>query len=442
MEMPIPSDWDGEKTCRWSVCWPDSVEWFGILGGLLLLPTRGRFWDANTGSIIGVQSQFWPIYEKNFNLSEVIMSCDDSNIASALEAIADALASNSGGASATASANCGGGGGLVQNQSFSFSGSDVNVQSYITLPGGGQFPVMGTTPVPPLPSSGYPSGYSSQGDYDTDKCAKATKLANDWIASVRNFGATSWVGGVIGAVAIIACLVGAITVPPATIPLLLFALTANQLATALLIELANEMDGAKDEIICIFYEGETVDAIISLQADLLDGLIALIPGGGAAGEFLLQVALWLCNSDSLQFLFTAAAKGQYSTADCSGCGCEDFQITQDEAYDGTFEIIGNRLIMTTGPVKGHAPGCSYGWVVLNFSCVATVEFVSSSAIAPAGSCDPPNQGKYQLYNAGNPVFTGNDDPEVGQRFCVDFLAVQSDPGGGVTEFTFTEGCYS
>jgi hypothetical protein len=75
-QMPIPET-DAE-VCEYIVCWPASEKWQGILRGLLSTPTRGRFWDASTGSIIDVQDYFKTIWEANINAAErqVIMACD------------------------------------------------------------------------------------------------------------------------------------------------------------------------------------------------------------------------------------------------------------------------------------------------------------------------------------------------------------------------------
>lgn len=69
-QVTIPSDWDGESTLCVCVSWPDSTEWLGVLWGLLTSPTRGRFWDAETGSIVGAQEVGWQIYEANMALKE------------------------------------------------------------------------------------------------------------------------------------------------------------------------------------------------------------------------------------------------------------------------------------------------------------------------------------------------------------------------------------
>lgn len=53
---PIPNDWAGEDWECFIVEWPNSVQWIGLLRGLITTPVRGRFWDGETGSIIDAQN--------------------------------------------------------------------------------------------------------------------------------------------------------------------------------------------------------------------------------------------------------------------------------------------------------------------------------------------------------------------------------------------------
>ncbi len=69
-QVPIPDDWDGEDTICACIAWPNSAKWRGVLQGLLSAPTRGRFWDAETGSVLDVQGIAWEIWEKNMPLQD------------------------------------------------------------------------------------------------------------------------------------------------------------------------------------------------------------------------------------------------------------------------------------------------------------------------------------------------------------------------------------
>ncbi len=73
---PIPDDWDGETWTCILIEWPNSIDWLGILRGLVTTPLRGRFWDGLTGSIIDAQNIGLEIEERN-----PVSSCEDIVIA-------------------------------------------------------------------------------------------------------------------------------------------------------------------------------------------------------------------------------------------------------------------------------------------------------------------------------------------------------------------------
>lgn len=68
MKLPVPSDWDGETWKCLELQWPDSIQYRGILLGLMSYLTRGRVWDEAEGSIINAQAVGWEIFNKNYPL--------------------------------------------------------------------------------------------------------------------------------------------------------------------------------------------------------------------------------------------------------------------------------------------------------------------------------------------------------------------------------------
>jgi len=347
MKIPIPTDWNGVDTCRWAVCWPSSPQWKAILFGLLSSPSQGRYWDEETGNIRNTQALFRPFYTQNFDLSEVIMACNDINIADALNAIAVALAAQTSGGGA----GCGCSGGSTSTI-VQCLGTNLSVNNTVILPDGTTWPVFSTTPVPTLPPSGFPDGYPDEGAYLTDKCAKATKIIDDLIATLNQIGLINWGSGVIGAAIIIGALVGAITVPYVVIPLLLFALTANIGITALLIQSANYIEANKQDFICILYETDTVDEIIQLISSALVTMVAFLGVSGAIAVAIKGIILWLLNGDVLGLLFDSSAAGQYPSADCDFCAQEcpilfDWQSNSD-ALGFTFNTLTTNSTVQVG----------------------------------------------------------------------------------------------
>lgn len=65
MQLPIPSDWDGETWSCFQIQWPASQSYWALLRGFLSYGTRGRVWDANTGNIKAEQEKWWQIFDAN-----------------------------------------------------------------------------------------------------------------------------------------------------------------------------------------------------------------------------------------------------------------------------------------------------------------------------------------------------------------------------------------
>jgi len=63
-QFPIPNDWDGESWICRELWVPDSVQWRALVRGAVYELTRGRAYDASTGSIAGVQIVAKEIFER------------------------------------------------------------------------------------------------------------------------------------------------------------------------------------------------------------------------------------------------------------------------------------------------------------------------------------------------------------------------------------------
>src|SRR5690606_12920058 len=67
--VQIPSDWDGEAWSCVRVQWPDSPQYRALLRGALSQLMRGRYWDGQTGSVIGAQNVGKAVWAANAGLS-------------------------------------------------------------------------------------------------------------------------------------------------------------------------------------------------------------------------------------------------------------------------------------------------------------------------------------------------------------------------------------
>lgn len=71
-QLNIPDDWDGTTWECYFLTFPKSVQWDAILRGLISIPTRGRFWEAQSGSILAAQAVGREIVKRNQE-----MDCND-----------------------------------------------------------------------------------------------------------------------------------------------------------------------------------------------------------------------------------------------------------------------------------------------------------------------------------------------------------------------------
>jgi len=299
LQLPIPDDWDGESSCRWSVCWPDSPKWRAILSGLIESPRQGRFWDASTGSIVGVQQAFKVFYDYNFVLKEVFMACGDNG----LDRVADAIY-------ALANKGCCDGGG---------SGGSVGVQVVINSPMGVSTPVYGSQPPASLGEGEVPPGYpGTLEEYDSDKCRTAAAIVRGLIGSLRNLSWVSFINTTGLVAVVLAALAGAIVLPVVLVPLLIAAAIGTVGLTAGLRSLADAIEADFDNWVCALYEGDSTDIVVGLVSDLLDAAIATIPAEGALAVALKTFGLVLMNSDTVNQLFLLN-QGQGEPYDCVGC---------------------------------------------------------------------------------------------------------------------------
>lgn len=319
IKIPIPNDWNGEDCKCWAVMWPDSPQWKAVLNGLIMSPSRGRFWDETTGNIKDTQASFLPFYDDNFILSEVIMSCNNGvsealiEMAASFNNIATAIAQQ-GTNTTIGTGSCG-------NQNC-YNSQTMNLQSLIDLGELGIAQVYGSQPGAILPESGFPEGYDTQEEYNADKCAKATKLVNDLAAVLRNMGNIEWGVSAVTAVAIVGCMVGVITVPEVTIPVLVWILLSGVSLTTAFLALATWFEENREYCVCLLYETDGVDSVISVFSFILTVALTALALEGAVALAIRQIVILLLSTDTLNFLFTERAKQIYPAADCSGCsGC-------------------------------------------------------------------------------------------------------------------------
>lgn len=68
-KIVIPSDWDNEEWDSFCIKWPKSIQYRGVLLGLIYSMTRGRAYDETTGSVRDAQEIGKRIFDANYPLS-------------------------------------------------------------------------------------------------------------------------------------------------------------------------------------------------------------------------------------------------------------------------------------------------------------------------------------------------------------------------------------
>lgn len=407
MKFPIPDDWDNETWCRWSVCWPQSEKWEGLLRGLLTLPQRGRTWDERTGSILGVQSIGYEISEANLPLNGVIMACNDtglqesfSDIALALRYLADRQFSK------PCCEGAGGGGG--SNGGF--------VGTVVQPVGGNTIPVYGNSPPAELPEGqDFPEGFESVEEWSVHRCAVANQIVDGVLFSLSGLATLNLLNVNVLGVLVLAAIPGFLAFPPAAIGVMIGALIVLAATQATLITVRNLIVENRQDLICILITYDSVSLIIGYLADFIDFLLAIIPVVGPVALALKTILLLLFNDDALNKLFDSSADFSYPDADCSGCvACEEFYY-EFESDNDEFGSVNN------------LPGC----FELDLNSVAALEaFEGVLNVAISGGAPNPN-GAFGRIGVDYPV-GANTNFEVTLRssgadnIYIDLILVFSD----------------
>jgi len=292
LQGTIPDDWQGDYCC-YAVEWPSSPQWLAILRGVLVLPSRGRFWDENTGNIIDAQNVIRATYDNNLHLEEVIMSCNDpglAQIAIALTKIADSMAANG--------SNCCDGGG---------SGGAGSVE-----PPFNEFPENDPETDPP------PDGFDTWEEFYAQKCAIAWDIVEKLALDLGNMSILAW--GSAGSEALTAeILIILVTpVPPAAIiAAVLLLLTAGAiiiLSTALSI-----INDNVEELTCELYNG--IDSSSS-RALFLSKFNDLVDAGVAdpVSAFAIKTVIsYMVGASVTNRLYVKDTARNYLARDCQGC---------------------------------------------------------------------------------------------------------------------------
>jgi len=389
-DAKIPSDWTGEY-CRYSVCWPNSVQWLAVLRGVLALPTYGRYWNEDTGNIRSAQNVILETLVYNMKNEEVIMSCGDGGLSEIANAITMLAAKQCCGDAPPANGG---------------------VQVVVNV-GGQNVPVYGNEPPAVLQPGDVPPGWvGTTNEYRISKCNLAKGIITGYIQSLRNLSQLLFVQTTLGTVAVIAALAGILVFPPFAIPALIAALVVLVGANAFVVSLANEVEADYDLWVCALYAGDSTETILDRIAELLDQAIARIPDVNPWVSALKTLGILLMNTDTLNQLFTLTGQYGGGDLDCESCGA----VTTIEY--GT-PVVSEVIPVSTLTRYASAEVAGWGgcgdlqfYVILRKDGDATI--VDVDIIGTATPCDYEATPKlWSMYEGdlGTQVYNSNTKPE-------------------------------
>lgn len=202
----------------------------------------------------------------------------------------------------------------------------------VQSPEGGPNQTYGEAPGLELEPGGFPPNYDTENEYLLDKCRIANAIVDGWINSINNLATIGVVNFAGFLVVVVLALTSVILFPPSAFPLLFYALGAIGFASGLLVALAQGIQTNRTEIVCLLYNSDSVETILSLYADILDTIIGLIPNVGPLGAYLKTIAMLLANTETLNQLFSGAAAVGYLDAECQTCVCDRFVVEGGNSY--------------------------------------------------------------------------------------------------------------
>lgn len=303
-QVPIPDDWDGQTWDCAIVEWPASDDWLAILRGLITWPQRGRFWDAETGSILDAQAVGLEIFNRNI-AGDSMGSCVDT-LASIFNQI---IITNNQLVQAAYNTTCGCGGsngaGISSDEPSSFVDNGTD----------------------------FPTGYTDRAEYDDAKCDLSQYVIDTLVSDLESLKVVNVAGK---SAAALAGLLGLLLLTPvpfdeliAGVAIAILSLVSagiNSYVTALS-ELSARIS-AMD--ICELYGASNASLAVENVEDWIAG------GTYTLQSATVQLGQALVGTNAVNVLFDDKSDsvnyGELPNGDCSGCViCPDILLT-----NGTF----------------------------------------------------------------------------------------------------------
>jgi len=182
------------------------------------------------------------------------------------------------------------------------------------------FPIYGSVP-PAAPAPGvFPPEYPDIDAYLADKCRKANRIFDGIVGALQNIAAFGTFNAITLAALLAVAIPAGVIFPPAMIPVAISVLLILTGSLFLVAQLASLLTQNRQDVVCILYEGDNTESVITLLADLIDILLASIPVVGTAAWALKSLFLLLANTDTINTLFDGSPVAGYADSTCLGCG--------------------------------------------------------------------------------------------------------------------------
>lgn len=209
-------------------------------------------------------------------------------------------------------------------------------------------PTYGTVPYSDRPE-GLPDGYTSQEQYNAQRCAIAHLVVDGMVSTLRGVSTLSGINAIGGTILLILATASIIVMPEVMIPMLVTGLAASWAVSGGLLGLSVEVEAHRQELVCTMLMDDNLDVVISVLGDLFGTIVEEVPLTGVAGMAAKSVLMLLCNSNTLNQLYGDYAGYAYPTADCSGCGSDLVYIpTAEGVVAGTLvsgDLHGGQVVI-------------------------------------------------------------------------------------------------
>lgn len=292
MRMKIPTDWDGETWRCWSVEWPDSIMWNAYLRGFLNEPTRGRYWDERTGSVIEAQAIGREIWNRNSPMEESLMACNETTTG-ILEGILAALQT-------------------LANKQCCPTGTNTGSRGSGSTSEPANPYDQAATPEEP------PPGFEDMEEFEGHKCNAAQDLINNLKADLIGLSGLSYAGqsptGLVGAL----ILFFLTPIPFDDLVALAAYLIYSAYSYTFLAEMSAKIGENNDDLLCVLYNSDSSasaknDFLAELEIIALDYFTTTDDA-----EWVMGAIEYMLPYDATNILFEDVPTVTQS-ADCSAC---------------------------------------------------------------------------------------------------------------------------